>query len=223
MDIIDPQESIRELEELTEQYHNGFDSESSNMEVSLSDSPPRYRDSYLRFSMLSFHVDKVSEGTANYRKEKGLVVVPGGGVMLTSEEKYLHVEQPNTILTSKSDLDLLILLAWMKSSFFLWYCSAILGEIDLFKLLLVGQRRKFPFPKKEFYGDRNMRGIVQNILLEEKKYLKEAIRLVGDEKKDDLNKLTRDHNKRVDSYCRGIDIETFKYIGARYSEKGVSP
>ena len=60
---------------------------------------------------------------------------------------------------------------------------------------------------------------VQNLLIDEKKFLKESIKLIDKESEpDEIRKLTEKHNKAADSFCRLIDFEIFRFLGINSNE-----
>jgi hypothetical protein len=111
-------------------------------------------------------------------------------------------------------------LAWFKSSYFLWYCATIIGDIDLLRFLLVEiNRYRIPLPNKMFFERCvNINNDVKNLILEEKKFLKEAAKLTDKDNREEMEKLTNKHNESGDSCCRSIDIDIFKYLGIRSGE-----
>lgn len=196
------------------------------MSVSLSPQEPRYKDSYLRYTIPAFNVDLTKieiNKQAVLCDKKGLIVVPLGGSYIQMENKHLHTKQPTFYITTKND-DYCVdfLMAWVKSSFFIWYCLTVLGTADLY-LILRRRDRKLPLPKQDIYNSMktDIKNYVNNIIIEEDKFLKDAVK-IEDKKEDNkhLADLVVKHNSSLDRICFGLDLCIFKNMSINEKQAG---
>ncbi len=217
-------DDINELEESIQKHQNGLSD--GNMSVSLSPQEPRYKDSYLRYTIPAFNVDLTKieiNKQAVLCDKKGLIVVPLGGSYIQKENKHLHTKQPTFYITTKND-DYCVdfLMAWVKSSFFIWYCLTVLGTADLY-LILRRRDRKLPLPKQDIYNSMktDIGNYVNNIIIEEDKFLKDAVK-IEDKKEDNkhLADLVAKHNSSLDRICFSLDLCIFKNMSINEKQAG---
>ena len=203
---------IEDLGRQKEKYSNGL--EEGNLEVSVDPYSARHKESYLRFTVPKYEITGFSDDTTRFHKDKCILVSPKGGVMMTSGEKHLHIFLPTILLEAKESDDLLLYLLWFKSSFFLWYCQTILGEDNFFSILLRKSRR-IPLPNDSLRDQLKKSQIfihANNIILAEKKFLRDLKKSEDKNEKDEIRKLIKHHNNYADGICRLIDIEIFKCL-----------
>ncbi len=177
--------------------------------------PPRTEEHYMRFSLYKGDAaaDVVNRLQSKILSGDTLLVLSGGAVgladapVLTNSAAYvLRAPEPWKGFT-------LGLLAWFKSSFFVWYCAVHLGDPDLYSLLYNSETR-LPIPKAESANIYEALGtMANNVILEERNFLEEVHRA----KKKGLDsagieKLRRRHNKAVDPMCRSIDSEIARFL-----------
>lgn len=218
VDFLKVHNKIDSLEELYRKYSNGL--ADGNIGVSI-DSSPRLSGAYLRFSTPAFNLQEqsLSDDFVSFQKTSGILVSPSGGLTITSDNKHLHTPHPTLLLYLKTANDLLFYSAWFKSSFFLWYCATMLGDINLFNILF-NKRTSIILPSKHLLPQlKNVSTHVQNLIIDEKKFLKESSKLIDKESDpDEIRKLTEKHNKVADSICRLIDFDFFTLLGINAKE-----
>lgn len=182
--LLELHDEIDLLPQLYNKYPNGV--ADGNVEVSLTSMDSRLPYSYLRYSAPAYTVpeSELIERKAILQTKSGLMVVPRGGVMLTTANKHLHIAQPTILLQTKNFEEVLPYLAWFKSSFFLWYCSEIIGDDDLFGIIL-NYSKKLPLPNQTVLDSLCKKAVIhiKNLLLDEKNFLKESIKLIEKVKK----------------------------------------
>ena len=166
---------------------------------------------YTRFLGLRADVpDETGKRCASTNLASDAIVVTSGGAAHLCEPGPLITEFPAVRISFPHEwLDhRLACLAWLKSSYFVWYCAVHLSNRNLYQHLLQGSVL-LPFPKLshgEFYGRLGL--LAQNIVLEERKFLGE----IQHEMKRGCDahlreKLRSRHNASVNSICLSIDRE----------------
>jgi len=115
----------------------------------------------------------------------------------------------------------LALLAWIKSAFFIWYCSVYLGEPDLFMLLFNASVR-FPIPtmqgNEEFFARLEIN--TKNLILEERHFLDDVARMTRkDPGSSEIEKLRNRHNKAANAYALAIDKEVSAFLKLEEDEQ----
>lgn len=214
--LLDINEPIDELERLTNKHVNG--TPNGNLEVSISKTPTRFKDSYVRFTVPTFNVDmsKIEINKhAIFNEKGGILIVFGGGIYISNAKKHLHITRPTFCISKKSDeTNLNIMAAWFKSSYFIWHCLTVLGAEDMFQLLMQ-RERKIPILKEENINNIKFEvdNYLNNILIEEDKILREINKL--EDKKEDKKNIENaimKHNKMINGICFEIDILFLKSL-----------
>jgi hypothetical protein len=178
---------------------------------------PREREHYYRFSAFQALLPEGTvERLSNKRFDKPTIIVAAGGAVVLVGAMPVITTMAAFSLGVPEELEphLVGVFAWLKSSFFVWYCAVHLGDPDFYKLLL-DPTNTFPIPhfagNEEFY--RRMASMAQNIVLEERKFLEEIERLT----KRGLDKSTREkmrvrHNSVANGMCLSIDKEVAEFL-----------
>jgi hypothetical protein len=153
--------------------------------------------------------------------KEGAIVVNSGGASYFCEDGPVITRDPVVQLRLPDSIaeHQLGCLAWLKSSFFIWYCSVHLSDQNFYRQLQ-DPSIKIPFPKpskRDFY--RRLDSLAHNIVVEEKRFLDEARR----EKKKGVDWPTRDklrkrHNASANSLCLSIDKEISDFLSLTSAE-----
>ena len=126
----------------------------------------RLNDAILRFSCpTALLSNEILEKTNMYTvKKNNLVIVKGGGTHYISEDgQVFGVNEDFLILTPKNedDFDMRILLAWLKSSLFVWYISRKFSTTDLYTPFVLTNA---VFPSKIMINQKEMIDLVDKII-----------------------------------------------------------
>jgi hypothetical protein len=182
----------------------------------------RAEEHYARFLAFRAEIrqDIAEKYAATQLKDTAIAVSTGGGTYLC-DEGYLLTRNPTLVIRmpEKWAAHKLASLAWLKSSFFIWYCAVHLSDKNLYQQLQDASVR-LPFPKishEQFY--RRLGSLAQNMLIDEKRFLEELQR----EMKRGLNseqreKLRKKHNASANAICLSIDDEISKMLSLSESE-----
>jgi hypothetical protein len=184
----------------------------------------REQDHYMRF--LAVRADASSDASSRLQSEtlnsQSLLVVPGGAVMLAEGGPVVTRATLYSLKVPKGfDGKELALLAWIKSAFFIWYCSVYLGEPDLFMLLFNASVR-FPIPtmqgNEEFFARLEIN--TKNLILEERHFLDDVARMTRkDPGSSEIEKLRNRHNKAANAYALAIDKEVSAFLKLEEDEQ----
>lgn len=201
-----------------------FGTENGNATFIWSPAPPRNEEHYFRFTTYRGEVDpdtvkRISTATV---EESTLVVYPGGAVGIV-ESGSIVSKVTALLLRPKQDewrSHLFGIAAWLKSSFFLWYCTVHLGDPDIYKYLQ-RNRARIPIPRfenTELY--RRLDSLGRNIVLDEKKFLseyhKDERRGVAEEHRD---KIRKRHNAAMNRVFLTIDKEISDFLNFSDDER----
>lgn len=170
---------------------------------------PRQDDSYLRFSAPMYDHDEATK--FDKLEFDTLFVMPGGGLFIAETGKHISYTKSATLI-AKEEVDIYKYLAWFKSSFFLWYCTIVLGNKDLYILSLF-DGKSIPLPINSILDDFEPATILcKKIIQKEIVFLAELQndKLVADD--DKHNKLIVDFNEEMNELNNSLDEAVFKSL-----------
>lgn len=126
----------------------------------------RLNNAILRFSCpTALLSDEILEKATIYTvNENSIVIVKGGGThYIPKDGKIFGVNEDFIILSPKAEryFDMRVLLAWMKSSLFVWYIGRKLDSIDLYSPSVLTNA---VFPSEKLMNSQLMIDIVDNII-----------------------------------------------------------
>ena len=185
----------------------------------------RDKEHYIRF--LAFRAELRQEAADKYAtadlQESSIVVSSGGashicnqGPLIT-QNPVMEVKMPDEWARHR-----LACLAWLKSSFFVWYCAVHLSDKNPYQHLHAPNSSvRLPFPKishDEFY--RRLGSLAQNVVIEEKRFLDELQKELrrGAANSSLRDKLRNRHNHSLNAICLSIDDEVWGMLGLSESE-----
>lgn len=217
---------------LSDEFPFGNPNGNTTILSSLPPDRPRLEDQYMRFTVFRADVQQdIQEKFAWGKLEEPTIVIRSGGCIGLIEPGFLISDTAVVLLKLKGDWQHRAhsLLAWMKSSFFLWYCAVRLADINLYKELVavtplefLGVSPRQVILPRETYGDfyRSLDQSSQNLILEEKKFMKEINRLVakGGLDTQQQDKLRERHNAKADGMCLALDKEVYRFLGLSKDE-----
>jgi hypothetical protein len=185
--------------------------------------PPRKREHYMRFTMPRAEIsDQVLQRCSWGKVDRASILVQFAGGIGLVEQGNIISDSPAILLQLEKDWDGYerALLAWLKSSFFIWYCAAFLGNVNPFMEL---QFRPFriPVPRTD-----------QNQALSRLKDLADSMNSLEVDFMEDLNRLKkkgtldadyqekarRRHNAQADKIMLSIDKEVFGFLRLETSD-----
>jgi hypothetical protein len=179
---------------------------------------PREKEHYLRFLPELTEVDDtvLDRMAAPIIQRNSILVAPGGVSFLTSAGRLLAHGPVLAVEPDSDTVELAGILAWIKSSFFIWYCAVHLGNVDLFLLLQV-EHRRLPFPKDGKELLKQLATDASNVMIDERKFLSELNRRVarGEIDNKEQYKMAQKHNSSANRACLGIDKHIYKFLGLR--------
>lgn len=180
----------------------------------------RLKDAILRFSCPSALLpDEILQKAKKYTvKKNSIVIVKGGGTHYIPEDGQIFgVNENFIVLTPKDerDFDMRILLAWMKSSIFVWYISRKFGSTDLYSPSILPN---VVFPAEKLMNFKEVMDIVDKIINMEYDFLNHYEML---EAKCEINceecigscvlsDMVMQHNKMIDIEIRELDEYFFE-------------
>jgi len=208
-------ESIKLSEIKTEKLRksNGHGKSKGNVFFLAEECSPRLKYAYLRYSVPLFNVKNLGLKT---NECETIYLVPGGGAFYSKRDYpfFGQLRMPILKLTAKerSKYGLKFILAYLKSSFLLWYVSNKLDDMNLYSPKVYENIR---IPKVN--GDareiakivREIEGLVDEILKLEREFLVKAQKVKG----SNLSKLADEHNSQIDGHAYNIDQDIFRIIG----------
>ncbi len=181
---------------------------------------PRLKYAYLRYSVPLFNIRSFGNKTEN---RETIYIVPGGGVFYSNYNYPFFGKVGIPILklfaVKKSLYTLKFMVAYLKSSFLLWY---VLNKLDEINLYLPNIYKNIRFPKlnsdimENIEKVREIEKRVSEILKIEREYL-----VASQNMKDvQLNKITKEHNFKVDTLAYAIDQVIYQMVGLSKEEIG---
>lgn len=189
-----------------------------NATIVWDEMPPRFEQHYMRFTAFRGEADGEALAKCSWGivEKPSIIVVIGGGVALV-EPSHLICDAPALLLKLEGDWETKAysLATWLKFSFVLWYCAVHLGDPDIF-IHLQTPTPHFPIARRKyeaFYS--RLDAFARNIILDEKKFVKEDRRMRG---RDELGpaeeeKALRRHNDAANRQCLAMDKEVFEFLG----------
>jgi hypothetical protein len=182
---------------------------------------PRLKDAYLRYSVPLFNIKSFGNKTVN---RETIYIVPGGGVFYSKYNYPFLGEVGLPILKlfagKKSLYTLKFMVAYLKSSFLLWY---VLNKLDEINLYLPNIYKNIRLPKLNSDIKENIEKVkkieerVSEILKLEREYLVASQNMKG----DSLNKFTKEHNSKVDPLAYTIDQFVYQMVELSKEEIGI--
>lgn len=208
-----PDSAVEQIEELDNRAVESFPfgDPSGNCSFITNSLTTRFKEHYSRFTLFRSDVDVQVARTCCWTEVKypSLVATAGGGVALTEPTFVLTTVPSMLIQTDVQAQEGLVysLLAWFKSSFFLWYCAVHLGETDLF-VNLQFRATKVPMPKPgEAALMRELETRAKSVIDMEHSFMTEINKHKRKGTLDDnfREKLRLRHNERAAHECLAID------------------
>ena len=204
--------SEMKIEKLRKSSYNCEGKSKGNIFFLSEECPPRLKYAYLRYSVPLFIVKNLGKKT---KECETIYLVPGGGAFYSKRDYPFFGELGKPILKltakKKSKYGLKFILAYLKSSFLLWYVSNKLDDMNLYSPIVYQSIR---IPKMN--GDAReitksvseIEGLVDKILKLEQEFLVEAQKV----KSNRLSELVSDHNSNIDSHANKIDQAIFRIV-----------
>jgi len=201
------------IEKLRKSFCNSNGKSKGNVFFLAQERPPRLKYAYLRYSVPLFNVRHLGIKT---KECETIYLVPGGGAFYSKRDYpfFGELNKPILKLTAKkeSQYGLKFILAYLKSSFLLWYLSNKLDDINLYSPKVYQNIR---IPKMN--GDAGeiskivseIEGLVDKILEREREFLVEVQKV----KASSLIKVIDKHNSKIDDHAYDIDQAIFRMIG----------
>lgn len=180
---------------------------------------------YYRFSAPSFPFKNRSKQETVNTNANSLLVSLGGGVNVINANRPLYAPFPvfeisfvnaNDASTEQVKKRILGLAAWLKSSFVLWYITALHQTDDLFDVMLKEKRVPMPIDLSVF---EKLGVFANNVYTEEKKLLISISK--ENPSKEDRKKFSiiiKAHNEAVSKNMRQIDIEVLRSVAVSHDE-----
>ena len=182
--------------------------------------PPRYQHAYLRYSLPQSNLRKKGLISIN---TPTLYIVPGGGTFYSSKDYPYFSEGDLPILKLQAHRDTLydlkFIAAFLKSSFYLWYCYNRFDSGDIHRPELFNE---ISIPLKHDNDpkfDAALRIIDHNIdfiLKAEHEFLKQSPRLFNKHK--EYHDLIQKHNRQIDNWAYEIDKQIYNLLGLNNSD-----
>lgn len=175
---------------------------------------PRLQDAFLRISLPKFTLKDLP-----FTNESQCLYITPGGAVYYSERKvhsYNSQELPILLLTTNGDYSTKFLCAFLKSSFFLWYCLNKFNTVDFYPPKLFNSIR---VPKLHNRNQVEMSIIKQiednfdNILKTEKEFLK-----VNLQKAECPEDIIIEHNNHAKSFFMKIDELIYELLHLQEKE-----
>ena len=209
-------ELIAELERVSQAKHP-FGHFGGNTTLVGKPVAPRHMEHYERITSVQIDADAdlLSRAGVPRVEARSIIVIMGGSVHLlepgfiVSEVPYLRLA-PIGKWTAYIDS----LAGWLKSSFFLWHGAVYLGNADVFWQCQL-QGRKLLFPRlSDAPLLQNLAAGVQNLLVDEKKFLEENARKAARGELDarEKERLRVRHNGNADRTCLAMDKQIYEHL-----------
>ena len=179
---------------------------------------PRHKDAYLRFSSILLDADITQVDICSDNNIDGILVMRGGGTNLIQANKKIYYSSSSTTMQFKDNSDIYSYFAWIKSSYFTWYCLFILGSEDLYKSLLL--KENVPMPTKKLLEEiENASHLITKSINHEYTFLKILNTINVEEENDKYNKLVNEFNFEMNAYCLELDEVIFDALSLSADER----
>jgi hypothetical protein len=209
---------IQELEDKQEEIYP-FGNPNGNCTILAAGHPrlPRYKKHYSRYTTFRGQVgpDVLEQHSWPIIGSPTLAVQASGSVSLV-EPGVLICDAPILLVDLKDAWlsDILGLLAWIKSSFFIWFCAVCIGEENPFFALQFCSSRILIPDRREATLIAKLGAITKQLVAKECEFMDEVNRA---KKKGDLDdsyreKLRTRHNAAANAQCLSIDKEIYSYL-----------
>ena len=207
---------VEDLEEAQKDLYP-FGTLRGNATIITAGDPFRHKDHYSRLTafrgqLSSDTLEKQSWPTID---TSTIAMTVSGSVELI-EPGFLVSNSPAVLirLSESWQRDVLGILAWIKSSFFVWFCAICNGEANPF-FAFQFHRSRIPLPnleEKEFISSIGL--AAKAIIDEEKQFMEEVNRVKkrGDLDDEYRERLRSRHNSSANAHCSRIDKEIFEYL-----------
>jgi hypothetical protein len=207
---------IEELEEKQKETYP-FGTQDGNCAIITAGNTIRAKEHYMRFTTFRGQVasDFLEKHSWPTVAQPALAVQVAGSVSLV-EPGFLICNAPILLIELKDEWsqDILGLLAWIKSSFFIWFCAVCNGEENPFFTFQFHASR-VPIPSRLESGFISRLGAMAKQVIErEYEFLDEVNRAKKKGNLDDAyrEKLRTRHNTSANAQCLLIDKEIYSYL-----------
>ena len=194
--------------------------------------PVRYEDVVLRYTCPKQMGEVFTETEISVMSKvesRCIVITKQGGTYILeplSEEMYIDGDEQYITITCEKKMEkeysLYSVVAWLKSSAFIWYMQRVCGDIEIFKPRVFN---RIVVPKIDCLrkGGEIEKLVAEIIILENELLAKvQELRDEDCEKNDDvINQLINDHNKNVCEKSKCIDDIIFNAIGVNEQQKQI--
>ena len=180
---------------------NGF---ACGMVVDIKNQSARQKDAYLRFSA-TLRNDIETEGAKKFSGELIIVTMQGACYYVNQDTFYIKTDAPVIILRPiSSDVSLLSLILWMKSSLFIWSMIWNNGDPSAYLSLIM---RKMNIPT--IYNKKEYEIIAKEIVEKEFKFLESellpVIENMTDEYKRKMSIQVDEFNSSIEKILSAVD------------------
>lgn len=178
---------------------------------------PRLQDAYLRISLPKFNII----GLPETKRNSCLFVTPGGAVYYTEREVHIYnpYELPILKVITTSDYSIKFLCAFLKSSFFIWYCLNKFDTLDFFQpkfFNLISVPCIHKNSPKDINIVKEIEEKFDKILAMEKEFLKNYVSKASNLEDEIIN-----HNKRIANVFNEIDDLIFDLLNLHEEDKQI--
>lgn len=194
-----------------------------NIYYHIESIPPRYQHAYLRYSLPLSNLRKKELISKNIPT---LYIVPGGGTFYSHREYSFFSEGDLPVLklqtTKETQYSLKFITAFLKSSFFLWYCYNRFDSVNIHRPVLFNEISIPLLHDTDPKSVAALKLIDHNfdlILKAETAFLKESPKLFNKQK--EYHELIHKHNRQVDNWAYEIDKQIYNLLGLNSSDVAI--
>lgn len=201
-----------------------FGRTTGNTSALFRDDPYRYPEHYHRFIAWRTQVDAELLNACKWGNvESNAIGVTFRGAVFLIEPGAIITDTP-CVMVQVGDQwlpDILALVAWFKSSFFVWYCAVHLGDPSCFMHFQFNSHL-MPIPRRDATEliDR-LKEYAQNIVSEEKNFVEEINKRGrrGDATPEFTDKLINRHNQSANRMSLSIDKQIYTALSLSKSQQ----
>jgi hypothetical protein len=207
---------VEDIEQRQRELYPFGNPKGNSIIISIGDSF-RHKDHYARLTMFRGQVPSdILEKNSWPMIETPTIAVNFSGSVGLIDPGFLLCNSPTLLLKLSEEWreDVLAFLAWIKSSFFIWFCAVCHGEDNPF-LTLQFHKSRIPVPNRAETSFISTIGKMAKELIEQENQFMDEINRV--KKKGDLDaayleKLRSRHNTAANAQCLRIDHEIFEFL-----------